>query len=321
MIKKIKNFIRVYSTFHIPDKRKNIFLFSAPRSGSTWLLEILMTQKGYKWVREPFNLRNAHVRKHLGISHWVELQNKVSLPKIEKYIQTLASRNIRDIGYKYPAPFKEFWRPVTHGTMFKILHACEGYIEILKEKFNGEVIFLIRHPIPVALSRDVLPRLNTFIESDFRKNFKQEQLIFAANIIEKGTHFEKGILDWCFQNAVPLKHKKPDWLIVYYEDLILYPEKVIDAIAREFQFTDKEKMFSRLHIASTSSKKSKEETQKIIFDPQKLKDNKKWLLEKWVGKISGQEKLAAQEILDIFDIKVYRADDTLPQKQEYFLAK
>ncbi len=56
-LKRLKNAIKMCASIHIPDGRPNVFLLSLPRSGSTWVAELVATQPGFKWCLEPFNLR------------------------------------------------------------------------------------------------------------------------------------------------------------------------------------------------------------------------------------------------------------------------
>lgn len=74
--------------FHLHQYTGNqpVFIISSPRSGSTWLMELLLTQPGMYSANEPFNLRNAYHRKMLGINTWEELYNK---PRMKKLLHIL----------------------------------------------------------------------------------------------------------------------------------------------------------------------------------------------------------------------------------------
>ncbi len=67
--KRIKSFL----SLHKPDGSPNTFLFSLPRSGSTWLMELIQTQPGFKTCDEPLDLRNPFVRGHSHLSAWEQL--------------------------------------------------------------------------------------------------------------------------------------------------------------------------------------------------------------------------------------------------------
>jgi len=164
----INNAIKAALSLHRPNRESNVFIFSSPRSGSTWVMELIMTQPKFRAVTEPFDLRRSNVNDSLGINKWQDLYSIGAQAAIKKYLQFLCNGHYKS-RVKYP--FKcEFYRPVTCRTVFQILHACEDHINWIRDNFHGRIIYLIRHPIAVTLSREVFPRLNAFISSDFRSS-------------------------------------------------------------------------------------------------------------------------------------------------------
>ncbi len=71
--KSVKYLLNIVSNVHIQGEKKNIFIFSTPRSGSTWLMEIIASQSGFKFYDEPFNIRRENVQKAGYFSDWDEL--------------------------------------------------------------------------------------------------------------------------------------------------------------------------------------------------------------------------------------------------------
>ncbi|UZS00180.1 hypothetical protein [Chondrinema litorale] len=316
--KQISNWIKLYSSFHIPNGEKNIFLFSTPRSGSTWLTELISTQPQFKMVKEPFNIRKDYVRENLGLNTWEDILDPTKSNKIAAYLNSFIDGTYKDIRLKRPVPFSPLWKPITSRIIFKILFAGESDFNWFKENFNGEIIFLLRHPIPVALSREICPRLDSFINSAFIEYFNKEEKQYAESIIKDGTPFEKSILDWCFQNVLPLRTQNDAWLTVSYEQTVLQPEIVIDSLLNKFHFKKPEKIRDRLNTASGSTVKSSEESKKILLDPDQIHKNKKWLVEKWEQKIDDAQHKKAFEILDAFGIDYYEYKNFLP-KEKYLL--
>ena len=202
---KIGSWVKLYSSLHIPNGDKNIFLFSTPRSGSTWLTELISTQPQFKMVKEPFNIRKDYVRENLGISTWEDLLLHENEGSIYNYINSFIKNTYKDLRLKRPKPFSPLWKPITNRIIFKILFAGEQNFNWYKDNFNGEIIYLLRHPIPVALSREVQPRLTSFMNTPFIECFNLAQRELALEIIKSNDKFKKAILDWCFQNALPLK--------------------------------------------------------------------------------------------------------------------
>ena len=60
--------LRSVSNRHRPGTRPNVFVFTTPRSGSTWLMELIQTQPHFKQCSEPLNLRMPGIARRLGIS-------------------------------------------------------------------------------------------------------------------------------------------------------------------------------------------------------------------------------------------------------------
>lgn len=319
--RKLVQFVKHNTTFHKSDGSKNILLFSSPRSGSTWLTQIMGTQPGFKLVREPFNLRQPVVLDYLKINEWEELYSIQADEKIMRYMHTFMEGNDNDFRFKRERIFADTWHFRTHRIIFKILHACEDRIDWFKDTFNGEVIFLIRHPIPVSVSRKKLPRLESFLKSDYQRHFTPAQLKYAKHLIDKGDIFEQAILDWCFQNALPLRNRKDDWLVLSYEETVLEQEKVIELLVDKFNFEKPERMYKRLHVASGSTHMSDKETRTLLNDSNKdkIKEKKQWLVEKWKDKVTEAQERRAFEILEIFDIDFYEINNFLP-KDEYLVA-
>lgn len=306
-----------YSTFHKPSGRENVLLVSSPRSGSTWLTELIHTQGGFQWCREPFNIRNKFIRDTLGIDSWSNIYDDNSNVIIDEYLMGIASGKLKRKEYKYPKLFSRFWRFKTDRTVFKILHGCEHRVNHLSELLNAKIIFLIRHPIPVTISREEYPRLNAFIDSDFSKLLTEDELKYSKSIIEHGSVYEKGMLDWCLQNVVLLRAKNDNWVFLTYEQLVLEPEKIINIICEQFNFAHPERMLKTIHKPSGSTGKSVKKTQEFFEDAQKRRENSEWLIKKWKAKISDSEEEKLMKVLNVFNIDIYKTGFFEPDNRYY----
>ena len=229
MIGAVKRTVKALSSVHLPDGRPNVFLYSTPRSGSTWLMELIWSQPGFKTCNQPLYLESPAVRRHLGIEDWVTLYGLEALPRIERYLGRICKGRI---GFTNPNPFRRFYRPVTRRIVFKEIHASAEVAELAAERLNCRVLYLIRHPIAVTLSTERWPTLPAFLSSDHRRHFGPEELTLAHRILERGDRLERGVLAWCLQNAVPLRRAGDDWTVVSYEQLVLDPLPAIAELAR-----------------------------------------------------------------------------------------
>lgn len=300
--------VRSLSSIHRPDGRPDVCLFTTPRSGSTWLMELLASQPGFKAVSEPFDLRSPSVRKHLGISDWAQLYALDSEPLVRRYMDGLRSGRL---SFLNPRPSLRHPRLLTRRIVFKILHFGEDRIGWFRDSFGAKVVLLLRHPIPVSLSRQAYPRLEAFLQSDYRRHFTPAQLAFARRVADSGSKLERGVLDWCFQNAPPLRQAEPDWIVLSYEQLLLEPRPLLDRLARELDLSDAAGLLGRLHLPSRTVTKSDRQTARMLDEPESA-ERTAWLLERWRAKVGRDEETRAMEILERFEIDVYAAGDPLP---------
>ena len=299
------------TNIHRPDGRPNVFIFSTPRSGSTWLMELILTQPGFKPCSEPFNLAVPAVREHLarlGIRGWADFHGPGATAAIEAHIRGFCDGRL---SFKNPFLHRNYFRLVTRRIVFKILHAGEERINWFRNTFHGRVVLLLRHPVPVSLSREVYPRLEARLESDYSRHFTDEQLREASKILASGTKLERGVLDWCLQNAVALQSAAPDWAIISYEQLVLDPHPVLDLLARRLELPEPERMARRLGVPSASTYKSDERTRTVLAG-RGQEEKSRWLVEKWRQRVTEEEERRAMDILEMFKVEAYRFGMSLP---------
>jgi hypothetical protein len=271
------------------------------------------------YCNEPLNLEKPAVRDHLGLSEWAAVHSSGNQEKLYTYIDGLCSGNLRDARFNRPAPFSEFYRPVTRRIVFKIISAGQEYINWMASTFNGRVLFLLRHPIPVSLSRKRFPKLETILDTDFRQFFNESQLALAARIIHGDNKFARGVLDWCLQNSVALRSRTDDWMVLTYEQLVLDPVPAVNQMAKRLELPKPDRIIKRLAVPSRSTELSDHGTQDIL-NTSRDDNQQQWLVEKWRKSITEDELALAVDILDAFDLsKVYRAADALPNNA-YWIA-
>lgn len=320
MLASLKHALARANNLHLP-KGRDVFLFSTPRGGSTWLSELVLTQPGFKPSDEPFNLRDALVARELarrGIHSWHDLYQADKLGAMEDYVDAIASGRC---GVTNPFFYRNHFRIVTSRICFKILHAGEDRIAWFRKRFSGDVVVLLRHPAPVATSRKVLPRLEAFLESDYRSQFPAETLAHAERIARSGTYLQKAVLDWCFQTAPALRSAEPEWTVLTYEQLVLEPDPLVDILAERLALEHPHALRSRLRVPSASTHQSDATTRSVLEGDTRSdarSDSRRWLVEKWVSKVDAAELRRAMESLAVFGIDTYRPDDPLPT-ESYWL--
>lgn len=310
MLKNLKQMMRAYANTHTPGAKPNVFIFSSPRSGSTWLMELIRTQPGFKSCEEPLNLRNPDVQQHLGFDQWQQLYDDNASEQLHPYFAGFCNGSMR---FMNGNPLNAHHRFATSRIVFKILHGGEDRINWFAEQFNGRIVLLLRHPLAVSISRKTLPRLTTFLNSAYQTHLTPTQKERCLQIIQHGSHLEKGVLSWCLQNAISLNQTANDWTIVTYEQLVLDPDPLIHHLAKAMELPHPEKMIARLRQPSATYRKSDEETKMLLTTGQA--NDRQNVVNKWRNKVDKEAGKSAMNILTLFGLDIYSYEEDLPTER------
>ena len=304
----VKDPVKALFNRHVPDGSPNVFVVTMPRSGSTWLMELIGDQPGFKTCSEPLNIRLPLVRRHLGARRWHDLHEPSLTESMRRYFEAFCDGSLHFLD---PIPLRSnVYRFRSRRIVFKVIHGGEERIEWFRDTFNGRIVYLLRHPIPVAISHEVYPRLSAYVESPYREHFTADQVALATEIIASGSRLQKGVLAWCFENAVPLRTRAADWTVVTYEQLVLEPRPIIDLLIDRLELDDPSRMLDNLDRASGVKRKSDAATQALL--ERRDQDARRRLVDKWRRSVDHEEEVRLMEILERFGIAAYRAGDDLP---------
>ncbi len=305
----LKNFIKFATNLHKPDGSPNVFVFATPRGGSTWLAELILSQPTFKAIDEPLNLEYEKIRNRSGIYSWQALYDESATAALHTYFEGICSGKLhfKDTNFRH----NKHYRFLTRRIVFKMLRGGGDRINWFRDTFNGRIVFLVRHPIAVSLSRKELWRLDAFMTSDYKEHFTNQQLAFAEKIVRSGSHLERATLHWCFEVAVPLKQMTDDWAVISYEQLVVDPAPVLRELARKLELPALHLMEEQLHVASNSTYKSDEKTQQMLSGAYE----RDYLIKKWQDKVTPEEERRVMEILACFELDTYSAGDALPNRR------
>ena len=308
MLNRVKNFIKAVSNRHSPGNEPDVFVFATPRGGSTWFMELICSQKGFRYCSEPLDVRSDQVRRYSRIETWEELYEPGTEVKFRRYFDGIIDGRI---SFRNPNPFRQHYRPFTQRMVFKLIHGGMDRINWFRDEVNARVVLCLRHPVPVTLSRIEYPFLNRFLSSSFHEQFTNQQLRYTEDIIRSGTKLQKGVVAWCVHNSVPLRSIEDDWAVVTYEQAVVQPKPLIDHLCQKLELPDPNRIYKQLSVPSRSVVLSDGETRQMLKQGEVAQD-RKILIQKWVKRVGDQELSSVQDILDTFDIDAYRADKILP---------
>src|SRR4029453_2431590 len=263
-------------------------------------------------VNEPFNLRKPVVRETLGFNEWALLLDPTSKPAMRTYLQKFIDDEDDDPRFKREIPFSTQWHFTTDRVLFKILFAGEDDFGWFTREFGGQTVLLLRHPIPVSLSREELPRLHSFLAGPFATRFTERERAVAGHVIESENHFEMAVLDWCLQNAIPLRGVDPSWTVISYEQMVLDPGTVITHLAQRLSLPKPERMLKRVARASASTVKSSAESRHLLQRHRTAPDAGQTLIGRWRGRVTPQQEMRAFDIVEAFDIDYYLRESLTP---------
>jgi hypothetical protein len=296
---------------HIPHPQEDIFVFSTARSGSTWLMELLASQPGFKHCNEPFNLRDPWVAGKigkLGIRDWNDLYDESKLDQIKDYLSRFQTGRYL---FKNPPFYRNHYRIITSRILFKIIHALEDRVNWLMDNFNANVILQFRHPIPASLSRHTFPKIDVYINGIPQRFFTAEQLKEAKQISDKGSKLEKGVLNWSMQNYILHSQTRSSVMRVTYEQMVIDPDPIIQKIVADLILPDPKRMLDQLLKPSGSSGMSDQKTIQFLENRTNASKNR-WLIEKWKSKVTDTEEKKLMDIVGLFNIDIYQYGKYMP---------
>jgi len=197
--------------FHLYRLReKPIVIFATRRGGSTLLMEMIASQPGVDFVSEPLSLWRYHPHfnrlPHPPRGRFISL-NQEEARQVQSYFEDLLTGRIK--AFNAWNPFHPTWSFRVRRLVVKLLSA-NTLIDWLANGFEIEVLYLLRHPVPVALS---CLRLNwgNDAEAYLQNSCFREQILgserarFADEVLAKGSPLEKFVVEWCLENFYPLQ--------------------------------------------------------------------------------------------------------------------
>jgi hypothetical protein len=303
LMRSIRFALRTVANVHRPGDLPDIFLFATPRGGSTWLMEILASQAGMKYYDEPLNPRRDYAG--VAISAWEQLMPDTGDPeRIVAFLQELQANKHGELNI---TPFGRYHRFLTNRIVFKI-HEIEFLMKLVAQRCNGQIIYLLRHPIATSISRKVLPRLDLFLRSEHYAQLigDSTRLREIRAIGSKGSQLQKAIVSWCFENFDALRAPRFDGLMVTYEELVLNPEDCSTLLAERFRLPDRAAMLLAFERPAKNIAMSHRQTIDVM-QRSEVRARRLGLVTKWQSLVTPEQQQQAAQALELFSIDAYDA--------------
>ena len=308
----LKRWLRALTTYHRPDGSPPVFLFSNARSGSSWLMELIATQPGVRFVDEPLSPAQFSVPGAPLPPTWdFLLPHPEREERLGPYFDDLLAGRC-SIGA--PSLFSKFYRPYTWRIVLKILR-CHDLMNWFEQRYHGRVVYLLRHPIPTNLSRTVYPRLSLFLDNDeyCHRYLTADQREFGRQVLSRGSELEKKVLDWALQNLPPLRFlDRQGWLCLHYEDLVLDAKPELERMASHLELPHVKRMLKRATVPSQTIRISERRTQQHFAEGGY---DRSFLLRRWRERVSEAEEQRVFELLSVYGLNEYARGEDLPVRR------
>lgn len=308
----VKYAIKSVANLHTQGSQSNIFLFATARGGSTWVMELIASQPGMKYYDEPFNVRRHNLARTGLFPTWDDVMpDTANTEKIVRYLKDLEAGRYRHMN---PPPFRRNHRFLTNRIVFKI-HELEHLVGTIARRCNGMVVYLLRHPIPTTLSRSVLPRLEHFVKSRFYEDLLGEHRTREIRaLVAAGSHLQRGVVSWCYENVIPLTRRDFEGLFITYEELVLNPVRSRDLLVDRLDLPDRKAMQRAFDRPSANIAMSSAETRAVMSQSDQRRKRSR-LVTRWKSSVSREDESAVSDILALFGLDVYTGHRPLAAAQ------
>lgn len=267
---------------------RSLIISSETRGGSTWLMEMLANIDGVIINWEPLHPTRGVVPKVFkwGDRPYIdEKDDNEEARQMMGKILTLKVYNQRSIQYN-TSIIKTIKSEIVLTKFCRSNLLLPWLVRQFSLKYKP--IYLLRHPIAVALSQiknfHSEKPLSKYLVPDCMSN--ERYLENQQYLNSLSSKLERYVALWCIHNVEIIKHpQKQNWLPIFYEELVLNPQKNLNLIAAEWG----------LKIDTTTINFSKPSSSNFMhsFQVDKMKQ-----LNKWKNELSKNELLCIQRIFD-----------------------
>lgn len=301
--------------------QNTIALFAQPRSGSTWLAEILNHIPKSIILNEP--LWRGHLQTHgvmpgkeegkveetkkLNFYYYQPIPEEARWPDAEAFFDKLFRGGVCKIGlYK----LNEFAK-LANAEVF-LVKFCYAHLLFhwLIGRYPIRPVVLIRHPCAVVASQLQHYSWNTFKKAPFFKlaHFLHNNYYLQYEEILKNTHTPEGVLAalWAINiKAIqqPHLHNK-EWLTIAYEKLYLQSEKELGRLFAWLQYPIPPPLQECIYQPSISTSIA---SRKLLMNQDPYKH-----LVQWKESLNKRQISNIMHVVADFGIKYYTSDNLEP---------
>lgn|SRR5690554_1704153 len=320
---KLKSLVRnkiVYASLRLNtySLKNTIILTSEPRSGSTWLMEVIADLMGCVVNWEPLHVDKGIVPKKykLGERPLIRTSDKSeSLKRLFEDILTFKKYNVWTT--QHIAIKNLLIRKYVLTKFVRANNLLPWFTSRLD--LERKPILLLRHPITTCSSQ--LKNFQRLTGASLSQPSKDEKLYSPPDCINNEryiehqhyinslqTPLERQIALWCINNYEVSNHPDSDkWITVYYEHLVLHPEEELTVLFKNLNLS------FAMQNADNADFRKPSRTNFL----KEYNRNPTIQLESFLESFDKAYLQKIQDILDYFEIDNYSAFDAYPINKTY----
>jgi hypothetical protein len=317
----LKNLIRPaatrLTTAHRPGDLPDIAVLSSPRSGSTWLMEIIATQPKMKFINEPDHkelLEHYHALRVAPRHLWLSLTPR---ERQDLALYLLDDRRSGLFGPADPFAANHSWR--TNRRVMKLIRMTP-LVEWLTS-LGFATVYLLRHPIPQAQScirrnhRIVLD--DVLADNAFLNRLDSNVVAYVRQVAEGGDAMLQFVTQWCVENVTALNSALAGggFALTTHELLVSDPSGEMSRLADILSLEHVDLLLKRVSAPSRTTDSSSAST---VADIRAGASSR--LLDMWRSDMSDKQEQRLLEPLQVFGIDLYTPGESMPAVPAHWTA-
>lgn len=197
------------------------------RSGTTWLMQQLGKGYPYRLVFEPFHPKHVPVAEQFVRDCFFE--SIEAAPSLQSFFDEVL------LGKIHNAWVDQVLTPCPRNAplLVKCIRVNTLLPWIQAHYSTLPIIFLLRHPIAVALSKTKFGWGTPLLEAQMKHPGIQAHFPMLSTMRLPEDMFEQNILAWCIKHALPMRLlnlQAPNLRIIHYEDAVIDPRNTITSL-------------------------------------------------------------------------------------------
>ena len=250
------------------DVTDTVVVCGSPRSGTTWLAELLATLPGTEIVLEPLDPERHPEASEEGLHMNMYLPPSEDAPSVRKYVDGVLRGKVKETGMLH--------KEVRLGRLLapeRLIVKCvrgNRLLPWIEEQFDVSSVLLLRHPCAVVSSQLRFPggwdeMKQRVEEGDIRTQIDEGEWVYPNTLLENAPQLRSAYssiktveqflaFEWAVDALIPLRSSSSSRRVVSYEQLVMQGREQLECL---FQFLDEhvpEAAHRRLGIPSQTTK-------------------------------------------------------------------